>query len=258
MVTLAAYCLATGIDMHAAGEAELARIWTKVDVIRAKQASKRDIHSPLPSSPAPESPEAQHRNSMNGCPQPCDAPNGEVPCCCGAWHDKPEADAGSGAGGVDVEALASQMVDAVIITEISGFLVWCETDCTGNKHVMIQHDAPGAEPFAWCKFGYDYRYTDNATQRRYAEDMARQLGASDPIEWRTRPIGSTMNKQQWENAYAARLAFKGGLDQLNATAAAVAASQVQHEESGPDVREWARPEEAADEEMTYWDDDNDQ
>lgn len=53
MVTLAAYCLATGIDMHDAGETELARIWTKVDVIRAKQASKRDIHSPLPGNPAP-------------------------------------------------------------------------------------------------------------------------------------------------------------------------------------------------------------
>lgn len=40
MVTLAAYCLAFGLDMHAAGETELARIWTKVDVIRAKQAAK--------------------------------------------------------------------------------------------------------------------------------------------------------------------------------------------------------------------------
>jgi hypothetical protein len=40
MITLAAYCLAHGLDMHAAGEAELARIWTKVDVIRAKQAAK--------------------------------------------------------------------------------------------------------------------------------------------------------------------------------------------------------------------------
>jgi hypothetical protein len=48
MVTLAAYCLATGLDMHEAGETELARIWTKVEVIRAKQASKRGLHTPLP------------------------------------------------------------------------------------------------------------------------------------------------------------------------------------------------------------------
>lgn len=47
MVTLAAYCLAAGLDMHAAGETELARIWTKVEEIRAKQAAK-PRHSPLP------------------------------------------------------------------------------------------------------------------------------------------------------------------------------------------------------------------
>lgn len=47
MVTLAALCLANGLDMHAAGEVELARIWTKVEAIRAKQAAKPK-HSPLP------------------------------------------------------------------------------------------------------------------------------------------------------------------------------------------------------------------
>jgi hypothetical protein len=51
MVTLAALCLATGQDMHAAGETELARIWTKVDAIRAKQAAKPK-HSPLPAAPS--------------------------------------------------------------------------------------------------------------------------------------------------------------------------------------------------------------
>lgn len=47
MVTLAALCLANGLDMHHSGELELARIWTKVDAIRAKQAAKPK-HSPLP------------------------------------------------------------------------------------------------------------------------------------------------------------------------------------------------------------------
>ncbi|WP_230939595.1 hypothetical protein [Burkholderia vietnamiensis] len=47
MVTLAALCLAKGLDMHAAGETELARVWTKVEQIRAKQAAKPK-HSPLP------------------------------------------------------------------------------------------------------------------------------------------------------------------------------------------------------------------
>lgn len=47
MITLAALCLANGLDMHAAGETELARIWTMVEKIRAKQAAKPK-HSPLP------------------------------------------------------------------------------------------------------------------------------------------------------------------------------------------------------------------
>lgn len=47
MVTLAALCLAQNIDMHDAGEVELARIWEKIDRIRAKQAAKPK-HSPLP------------------------------------------------------------------------------------------------------------------------------------------------------------------------------------------------------------------
>ncbi len=47
MVTLAALCLANGADMRGAGETELARVWTKVEQIRAKQAAK-PRHSPLP------------------------------------------------------------------------------------------------------------------------------------------------------------------------------------------------------------------
>lgn len=47
MVTLAALCLAADLDMHEAAEVELARIWTKVEQIRAKQASKPKM-SPLP------------------------------------------------------------------------------------------------------------------------------------------------------------------------------------------------------------------
>lgn len=61
MVTLAALCLANGFDMHGAGETELARVWTKIDKIRAKQAAKPK-HSPLPvASPSP--PKQPH-----GCP----------------------------------------------------------------------------------------------------------------------------------------------------------------------------------------------
>jgi hypothetical protein len=47
MVTLAALCSAAGLDMEKAGYDELARVWTKVDVIREKQKNK-PRNSPLP------------------------------------------------------------------------------------------------------------------------------------------------------------------------------------------------------------------
>jgi hypothetical protein len=47
MVTLAALCTAQGINMLGAGETELARVWTKIEMIHAKQAAKPK-HSPLP------------------------------------------------------------------------------------------------------------------------------------------------------------------------------------------------------------------
>jgi hypothetical protein len=47
IVTLSALCNAMGLSVNDAGEAELKRIWTKVDKIREKQANKPK-HSPLP------------------------------------------------------------------------------------------------------------------------------------------------------------------------------------------------------------------
>ncbi|MCD4662315.1 hypothetical protein [Agrobacterium sp.] len=40
MVTLAAFCVSHGIDMDEAAKTELARVWTKIEAIRAKQAAK--------------------------------------------------------------------------------------------------------------------------------------------------------------------------------------------------------------------------
>ncbi len=40
MVTLAALCNTAGIDIQDAAKTELARVWTKVEAIRAKQAAK--------------------------------------------------------------------------------------------------------------------------------------------------------------------------------------------------------------------------
>lgn len=52
MNTLAALCLANGLDIEQAGETELTRVWTKVEQIRAKQAAKPK-HSPLPQHVTP-------------------------------------------------------------------------------------------------------------------------------------------------------------------------------------------------------------
>ena len=65
MTTLAALCIVSRLDMHEAGETELARIWTKVDEIREKQARK-PRHSPLPGA------DAGHREMPNNW-QPTDA-----------------------------------------------------------------------------------------------------------------------------------------------------------------------------------------
>lgn len=52
MVTLAGLCAAKGIDMSAEAERELARVWTKVDAIRLKNATK-PRSAPLPGSSPP-------------------------------------------------------------------------------------------------------------------------------------------------------------------------------------------------------------
>lgn len=46
MTTLATLSRAIGEDMHACGEAELARVWTKVEEIRAKRAGKPAFTNP--------------------------------------------------------------------------------------------------------------------------------------------------------------------------------------------------------------------
>jgi hypothetical protein len=50
MITLAGLCFANDMDMADAGDTELARIWTKMPEIRAKQAAKPK-NSPLPIAP---------------------------------------------------------------------------------------------------------------------------------------------------------------------------------------------------------------
>ena len=73
----------------------------------------------------------------------------------------------------------------VQIVEILPTKVWIESDMLGSRFVVAQHQ--GQLAFTYAAFHYDYAYTDNATTHRLAEQLAKSLGARDPIEHRQRP-----------------------------------------------------------------------
>ncbi|HAS6077998.1 TPA: hypothetical protein I7141_19155 [Vibrio vulnificus] len=76
--------------------------------------------------------------------------------------------------------------------------VWIESDITGAKHVMIQHDDGVSKPFTYCSFFYDYAHTSNANIKAQAEAVAHSLGANYPIEDRTRSLEESFKRQGGE------------------------------------------------------------
>jgi len=68
MITLAALCLANGLDMHSAGEAELARITQPEMVIKIREKQKRKpAMSPLPGVyPERQAPSTEQRKELSG------------------------------------------------------------------------------------------------------------------------------------------------------------------------------------------------
>ena len=60
--------------------------------------------------------------------------------------------------------------------------VWIENCVWGDRTVVVQHE--GDAPFQYATFGYDYRYTDNATTYAQARRLALELGAEEPVEER--------------------------------------------------------------------------
>jgi hypothetical protein len=74
VVTLAMLCSTYGLKMDACGEAELARIWTKVEQIRAKHAAKPKF-SPLPGATIPDSAPAPP-DLLAAPPPPAASPEG--------------------------------------------------------------------------------------------------------------------------------------------------------------------------------------
>lgn len=74
-----------------------------------------------------------------------------------------------------------EMIEAVKILGVYGRRIWIEEDICGTKHVMIQHQDGKTEPFTYCSFFYDHRYTGNSTVFEAAKRLALSLGATEPV-----------------------------------------------------------------------------
>lgn len=70
--------------------------------------------------------------------------------------------------------------DQPILAEVFDKKIWIESDFLGSRCVMVQHE--GCEPFQYCAFFYDYRYTSNAEIHQAADNMAKSLGAKHPVK----------------------------------------------------------------------------
>lgn len=77
------------------------------------------------------------------------------------------------------------MTQPIQIVEILPTAIWIESDMMGGRSVMLQHQ--GCEPFEYARFRYNHRYTSNAGTHADATELAKQLGAGEPIEYRFRP-----------------------------------------------------------------------
>jgi len=70
------------------------------------------------------------------------------------------------------------------IVAIAKTSVWCENGIAGERFVVVQHE--GCDPFDYAVFNYDYRYTNNSSTIRDATNLAKALGATEPVEFRPR------------------------------------------------------------------------
>ncbi len=79
-------------------------------------------------------------------------------------------------------------METVSIAKIYQNTVWVETDITGDAHVMLQCEAPGSDAACLATVRYHYPFMDNSTRNRVATEIAKMLGASDPVEVKFRDI----------------------------------------------------------------------
>jgi hypothetical protein len=76
------------------------------------------------------------------------------------------------------------MVETATIVQVLPRRVGIESDLSGARHVMVQHE--GREPFQFATFFYGYGYTDNSSTLSAATACAVRIGAAEPVEQRHR------------------------------------------------------------------------
>jgi hypothetical protein len=77
-------------------------------------------------------------------------------------------------------------IPVVTLERILPTAVWVEDDIFGSRHVMLQHE--GCHPFCYASFHYDYAYTSNSGTSAAATNLAKSLGATEPVERRFRSL----------------------------------------------------------------------
>jgi hypothetical protein len=87
----------------------------------------------------------------------------------------------------------------VEIVRILPTAIWIEDDFCGGRHVMLQHE--GMAPFCYASFHYNYAYTSNSGTWAEAQKLALALGATEPVERRSRSYAPPSTPKQGEGEY---------------------------------------------------------
>lgn len=186
MTTLAALCLAFGLDMREAGETELARVWGKIDAIRAKQAAKPP-GSPLPVADgggADREPIETLRRNAAATPAPDFAHAPREPL-------STRLDVGDAAPPADVEGMARRLLRYADVLESQARIFDLAKLLRDSAHILAAMPAPRPAAIAQQRQSGDLEYIDDLVDmeggpsadnawRRIKSDLAAMEVASRP------------------------------------------------------------------------------
>jgi hypothetical protein len=83
-------------------------------------------------------------------------------------------------------------IKTVKAVEILPTRVWIESRMFGQRVVVVRHE--GLHAFDYAVFNYDCAYTSNAGTLSAAEKCARSIGATLPIEHKSRALPEKLTK----------------------------------------------------------------